>query len=174
MDTRHIPDAIEIVAFDISAPDRARLYGRVQHAGQTDVDAINRLSRYFQRNVEALLLGSKQRVLVGCLDFDFRWVGQRRSGRFRRNRAVSGAALGLRMSDHAVLRHQLRHRHPPLVGSGQQKPLASFGACELQIVAALADITARVDDHAAVHSLCVLELDGRGATRIGFAVAGHF
>src|SRR2546427_12482285 len=97
MHTGHIPDAIEIVALDVSAPDRARLYSRVQHAGQADIDAINRLARHLQRNVEALLLGSKQSEFIGCLDFDFRRIGKRGSGGLRSDSAIRYSAFRLRM-----------------------------------------------------------------------------
>src|SRR5437762_3366016 len=48
------------------------------------------------------------------------------------------------MRDDAVLCHQFRHRDTPLVGRGQQEPLAGFSAGELQIIAALAHIPARI------------------------------
>ena len=78
------------------------------------------------------------------------------------------------MRDDAVLCHQFRHRHTPLVGRGQQEPLAGFSAGELQIIAALAHIPARMDDHAAVHAVRVRKLDRRSASGIGFSVARHF
>src|SRR5438093_1995995 len=108
MDTRHIPDAIEIVAFDISAPDGTRLYSSIEHAGQANVDSINRLTRHLQRNIEALLFGSQQREFIGRLDFDLRWIGQRCSGRLRSDSAIRRPALGLRMGYDSALCHQPR------------------------------------------------------------------
>ena len=77
------------------------------------------------------------------------------------------------MSDDTVLRHQLRYRHAPLVGRGQQQPLACFSARLLQVVATLAHIPARVDDHPAIHAVSALKLHRRGATGIGFPRARH-
>src|SRR5262245_52465103 len=77
------------------------------------------------------------------------------------------------MRDDAVLRHQLRYRHAPFVGCRQQETLASFSACLLQIVTALANISAGMDDHAAIHAVRAFKLYRRRAAGIGFSVARY-
>src|SRR5436309_1634099 len=53
------------------------------------------------------------------------------------------------MSDDAVLCNQLRDRNIQLVRRSQEQPLARFGARQLQVVAALADVAARADSYPA-------------------------
>ena len=108
-----IANPLEIKTLHRTAIDRTGPDGRPFHAGQSDVDAINRLAGDLQRNIEILLLGAHQRPFRRRLDADPLGMRMRRLRRQRRDLTVGGGPPGRAMGDDAVRRTHLFDRHAP-------------------------------------------------------------
>src|SRR5207344_2280201 len=133
-------------------PERALEYralhdGGVQHAGQVNVDGVDRLARDLVRNIQPPLPGTDQLPVLRILQRDL--CRGRHIGGVRGDTAEGRGASARTMGDDAVGGGTFLGGHVPRGGGGRNEQLARGGARAPQVVLRRRDGTAGAGRHVA-------------------------
>src|SRR5262249_12538323 len=156
----HARDFGLVVALQLAAGDRAVLDRGVEHAGQLDVDAVNRRARDLVGRIETLHTLADQLPVLRVLQLDVRGWYDLRSN--LGDLAIARGSAGWRMRDDAVGSGAFGGRHFPFIGGGLDQHHARGGAALAHIVLRGADAAAAAGRIVAPDPLAGDILAGRG------------
>ena len=150
-----------VKADQLAAKDRAGLNGRIDHAGQADVDGIVLFAHHLERGVHTLEGLAGNLPLARVTQNQGLWVWRCELGCGRGHLAVGELAACAGVGDHAFAHSHFAHRNAPLVGRRLQQHGAGCSAALAHVILRAANAAAAAGGHVTPDALACQVLAGR-------------